>query len=271
MKEVKPDAVAHFAALAYIEESMNDPAAYYSVNTSGSLNVLNAMKDTGVSAIVFSSTCATYGVPHKNFIDESHPQMPINPYGRSKFFVEQIIKDFGSAYNIRSVCLRYFNAAGGDTEALIGERHVPETHVIPLAIRGALRKNFVFTIYGNDYATRDGTCVRDFVHVCDLANAHRRALDHLLNGGQSDVFNLGSGTGTTVSEIADAVERVTTMRIKRRVGPRRIGDPPQLVAHAAKAERILGWKAERSGIDDIISDAYKWHLIEDKRLSRIGE
>ncbi len=267
MREAAPDAVAHFAALAYVGESVTDPAAYYRTNALGALNILDAMRAAGVGKIVFSSTCATYGVPDGNAIGEDHPQTPINPYGWSKLFVEKMLADFGAAYDIRSVCLRYFNAAGADPEAEIGERHEPETHVIPLAINGALSDDFVFTIHGNDYDTRDGTCVRDFIHVRDLADAHKRALDYLSGGGGSDVFNLGTGNGTTVTEIADAVERVTGRQMKRATGPRRAGDPPQLVAQAGKAASVLGWTAARSSIDEIISDAVRWHSIDGQYLA----
>jgi UDP-arabinose 4-epimerase len=267
MQAAAPDAVAHFAALAYVGESVSDPGTYYRTNTFGALNVLEAMRASDVGSIVFSSTCATYGVPETGFIDESHPQAPINPYGWSKLFVEKILADFGNAYGMRSVCLRYFNAAGGNPDAGIGERHEPETHVIPLALRGAMREDFEFTVHGNDYETKDGTCVRDFIHVSDLADAHMRALDYLSAGGASDVFNLGTGNGTTVKEIADAVERVTGRQLKRVIGPRRAGDPPQLVARAAKAASVLGWTPRRSGIDDILSDAFRWHSVDDYRVA----
>jgi UDP-arabinose 4-epimerase len=270
MQDATPDAVAHFAALAYVGESASDPGTYYRANTFGALNVLEAMRASGVENIVFSSTCATYGVPETDFIDEAHPQAPINPYGWSKLFVEKMLADFGNAYGMRSVCLRFFNAAGGAQNSGIGERHEPETHVIPLAIRGALRDDFVFTIHGDDYGTRDGTCVRDFIHVSDLADAYRRAIEYLSSGGASDVFNLGTGNGTKVKEIADAVERVTGRPLTRVVGPRRAGDPPQLVARAEKASNVLGWTPQRSGIDDILSDAFRWHSFDDRRLAKPG-
>jgi UDP-glucose-4-epimerase GalE len=192
-------------------------------------------------------------------MDESHPQEPINPYGRSKLMVEHILADYAAAHPIRYVALRYFNAAGADLDGQIGERHEPETHVIPLAIRAALDEDFVFTILGTDFDTRDGTAVRDYVHVTDLADAHCRALAHLVAGGQSDVFNLGTGVGTTVAEIVAAVEQAAGRALPKRFGPRRPGDPPALVAAAEKAERILGWRPKHSDITSIIASAWRWH------------
>jgi UDP-arabinose 4-epimerase len=259
MQDAKPDAVAHFAALAYVGESVADPGTYYRVNAAGALNILDAMRSCDVSEIVFSSTCATYGVPVRTPIDEDHPQAPINPYGWSKLFVEKMLADHDRAHGIRHVALRYFNAAGADPDGAIGERHEPETHVIPLAIRGAMQDGYAFTIHGGDYETRDGTAVRDYIHVSDLADAHLRALDHLSAGGHSDVFNLGTGVGTSVRDIADAVERAAGRPIARRLGPRREGDPPALVASAHKAARLLDWRPQRSSIDAIIADAWRWH------------
>lgn len=257
--QVKPDAVAHFAALAYVGESVENPALYYRNNTVGTLNLMDAMRGGGVDKLLFSSTCATYGVPTRVPIDETQPQSPINPYGWSKLFVEQMLADFSVAHPFRYVALRYFNAAGADASGEIGERHEPETHAIPLAIQGALRKDCVFTIFGDDFDTRDGTGLRDYVHVTDLADAHKRALDYLMKGGKSDVFNLGTGTGTTVAEIAAAVERVAGKPISRKVGPRRAGDPPALYASNAKAREVLGWEPKHSAIDNIIRTAWRWH------------
>jgi UDP-arabinose 4-epimerase len=259
MEAVRPDAVAHFAAVAYVGESVELPGLYYRNNALGTLNILDAMLAAGVQRILFSSTCATYGAPVRTPIDESHPQNPINPYGWSKLIVEKMLADYGAAHDIRSIALRYFNAAGADPDGEIGERHEPETHVIPLAIRGALNDDYAFTIFGDDFDTRDGTAVRDYVHVADLGDAHCRALDRLLEGGESDVFNLGTGVGTTVREIADAVERVAGRKLPRTVGPRRPGDPAALVASAEKAERVLGWRPRHSDIDTIIRSAWRWH------------
>jgi UDP-arabinose 4-epimerase len=259
MEAVRPDAVAHFAAVAYVGESVELPGLYYRNNALGTLNILDAMLAAGVQRILFSSTCATYGAPVRTPIDESNPQNPINPYGWSKLIVEKMLADYGAAHDIRSIALRYFNAAGADPDGEIGERHEPETHVIPLAIRGALNDDYAFTIFGDDFDTRDGTAVRDYVHVADLADAHCRALDRLMEGGESDVFNLGTGVGTTVKEIADAVERVAGRKLPRTVGPRRPGDPAALVASAEKAERLLGWRPRHSDIDTIIRSAWRWH------------
>lgn len=257
--KVKPDAIAHFAAFAYVGESVENPALYYRNNTTGTLNLMEAMRDGGVEQLLFSSTCATYGVPSRVPIDEMHPQSPINPYGWSKLFVERMLADFAVAHPFRYVALRYFNAAGADASGEIGERHEPETHAIPLAIQGALQPDYTFTIFGDDFDTRDGTGLRDYIHVTDLADAHRRAVDYLMRGGKSDVFNLGTGIGTTVAEIAAAVERVAGRPVPRKVGPRRAGDPPALYASNAKAREILGWDPQHSDIDNIIRTAWRWH------------
>lgn len=262
MARVKPDAVAHFAAFAYVGESVEEPGMYYRNNSLGTLNILDAMRANAIKNIVFSSTCATYGVPVRTPIDEEHPQSPINPYGWSKFIVEKMLADYSVAHDLRYAAMRYFNAAGADPDGTIGERHEPETHVIPLAIRGALKDDYTFTIFGNDFDTRDGTGLRDYIHVADLADAHCRALEYLLGGGASDVFNLGTGNGTTVEEIAAAVEYVSGKKLPRKIGPRRAGDPPALVASAEKAERILGWKPQHSDIKNIIASAWRWHAQE---------
>ena len=260
--QVQPDAIAHFAALAYVGESVEDPGLYYRNNTTGTMTLLDAMVDGGVDKLIFSSTCATYGVPDRVPMDETTPQSPINPYGWSKLFVEKMLDDYGAAHGLRSVKLRYFNAAGADFDAETGERHEPETHLIPLAIRGMMADGFELTVFGDDYDTRDGTCVRDYIHVMDLADAHARALDYLQEGGASNVFNLGTGTGTTVMEIIEAVERVSGKPVKRTIGPRRAGDPPALVASAEKAREIIGWQAQHSDIDTIIKSAWAWHRKE---------
>jgi UDP-arabinose 4-epimerase len=259
MDRVKPDAVAHFAALIAVGESVSQPDLYYRNNTVGSLNIVEAMLKTGVNKILFSSTCATYGQPVRIPLDEDHPQAPLNPYGWSKLFVERMLADVAAAHPLRYVALRYFNAAGADASGEIGERHEPETHAIPLVIQGALKPDYVFTIFGDDFDTRDGTGLRDYIHVTDLGDAHKRAVDYLMAGGASEVFNLGTGTGTTVEELAAAVERVSGRKVARRIGPRRAGDAPALVAAADKARRILGWEPKHSSIDNIVATAWRWH------------
>lgn len=266
MQEAKPDAVAHFAALTSVAESVSDPAWYYENNSVGAWNILQAMRDSGTSRIIFSSTAATYGEPQYTPIDEAHPQSPINPYGWSKLMVEKMLHDFAPAYGASYAALRYFNAAGADPQAEIGERHEPETHVIPLAARGALSGDYAFTIFGDDYPTRDGTALRDYIHVADLADAHARAVEHLLNGGESGAFNLGTGVGTTVNEIAAAVSKAAGRELPRAYGPRRAGDPPALVASNAKAREVLGWTPTR-GIDEIVADAWRWHVKDAVRES----
>jgi UDP-arabinose 4-epimerase len=258
MAEHKPDVVAHFAALTYVGESVGDPAAYYENNGKGTWNILEAMRACGCRNIIFSSTAATYGEPLETPMPETHRQQPINPYGWSKLMVERMLADYAPAYGLRFAALRYFNAAGADPEGEIGERHEPETHVIPLAARGALSDDYQFTIFGDDFPTRDGTCVRDYVHVADLADAHLKAAEHLQAGGEGGFFNLGTGVGTTVKEIADAIEKVSGKPLKRAVGPRRPGDPPTLVASNARAREVLGWEPRRSDIDSIIADAWAW-------------
>ncbi|RIJ23786.1 UDP-glucose 4-epimerase GalE [Henriciella barbarensis] len=266
LRDAKPDAVAHFAAFAYVAESMKQPEIYYQNNVAGTLSLLEAMRAADVRRLVFSSSCATYGV-HEELITEETPQAPINPYGASKMIAERMIRDFGMAHGLKSVILRYFNAGGADPAGEIGERHDPEPHVIPLAIMGAMDGTFTFTINGTDFDTRDGTPVRDYVHVSDLADAHWRALDYLDAGGESDVFNLGTGRGVSVSELADAVSRVAGKSVPRQSGARRPGDPPSLVASAAKAERVLGWRPQRSDIDTILETAWAWHQ-KDNHKSR---
>jgi UDP-arabinose 4-epimerase len=262
MAQVRPDAVAHFAAFAYVGESVSDPGLYYRNNTLGSMAILDAMKANGVDKLIFSSTCATYGVPETVPMTEDTPQRPINPYGWSKLFVEQMLDDYHRAHGIAAVKLRYFNAAGADGDSETGERHEPETHLIPLALQGQLRDGFDLTVFGDDFDTRDGTCVRDYVHVTDLADAHARALDYLEAGGAANVFNLGTGTGTSVMEIVDAVGRVTGTPVRHKIGPRRAGDPPALVASAEKARDVLGWVPRHSDIDTIIRTAWGWHQKE---------
>jgi UDP-glucose-4-epimerase GalE len=217
------------------------------------------MRAASVDKMVFSSSCATFGEPQAQLIDESHPQSPINPYGWSKLICEKILRDHDVAYGIKSVALRYFNAAGDDPDLDTGERHEPETHMIPLAIRAALAEDGGFRINGDDFDTPDGTAVRDYVHVADLADAHCLALNHLFAGGASDAFNLGTGEGLSVRQILDRTEQISGRTIRREIGPRRPGDPGSLVASPAKAGQLLGWTPRRSNIDDILKSAWRWH------------
>jgi len=255
----RPDVVAHFAAYAYVGESVEQPGLYYRNNTVATLVMLEEMLKAGVDKIIFSSTCATYGVPQRSPLDEQHPQLPINPYGWSKLMIERMLHDFGAAHGLNAAVLRYFNAAGADPEGQIGERHEPETHVIPLAIEAALRRDRTFTINGTDFDTRDGSAVRDYVHVSDLAQAHVLAGEKLLHEPGTHVYNLGTGEGTTVKELADAVGRISGAKLDVAYGPRRPGDPPALVASAVKAQKELGWAPELSQIDTIIETALAWH------------
>lgn len=264
LHRVKPDAVAHFAAFAYVAESMAAPEIYYRNNVRGTMSLLDAMVETGVQQMVFSSSCATYGLSDA-LITEETPQNPINPYGETKLICEKMIRDYGDAHGIRSTLLRYFNAAGCDPDGETGERHDPEPHVIPLAIRGAMDGTFTFNILGGDYDTPDGTCVRDYVHVSDLADAHLRALSYLGEGGASDVFNLGTGHGSSVLELANAVSKVAGKEVPRVIADRRPGDPPSLVASADKAARILGWHPERSDLETILQTAWAWFQSEQSR------
>ena len=255
----RPRAVLHFAAFAYVGESVTDPALYYRNNVGGTLSLLEAMRAAGVRTLVFSSTCATYGAATTVPIVEECPQSPINPYGRSKLMIEQVLADYDQAYDFRSVCLRYFNAAGADPDGELGEEHEPEPHLIPLVLEAAAGRRPSVSIFGNDYPTRDGTCVRDYIHVTDLAQAHALALRHLLGGGASVNLNLGNGAGYSVREVIDAAEKVTGRKIPVVHGPRRPGDPPELVGSAAKARALLGWRPEHASIESIIGTAWAWH------------
>lgn len=256
--KTRPDLVAHFAAFAYVGESVDDPAIYYRNNCVGTLNLLDTMVAYGVGPILFSSTCATYGNPKHLPIGEDHPQAPINPYGRSKLFVEHMIRDCCAAYGLRSVTLRYFNAAGADPDGEIGERHEPETHAIPLAIEAAVEPNAHFTVFGTDFDTRDGSALRDYIHVSDLAEAHVAAGEFLLANGGSHVFNLGTGVGTTVLELVAAIGKATGRRPDVKLGDRRAGDPGALVASFDKARDVLGWEPRFSSIDRIVETALAW-------------
>ncbi|WOH57314.1 MULTISPECIES: UDP-glucose 4-epimerase GalE [Bradyrhizobium] len=254
----KPDLIAHFAAFAYVGESVADPGLYYTNNTAGTLALLESMRATGCRHLLFSSTCASYGVPRTLLIDEMHPQSPINPYGWSKMIIERMLEDYGRAYGLASVSLRYFNAAGCDPEGEIGERHEPESHVIPLLIEAARNPERPFTVFGTDFATPDGSAIRDYVHVNDLARAHLLAGEMLVAREGVHTFNLGTGIGTSVFELVEAVKRVVGISPCLRLGPRREGDPAVLVASYAKAERELRWKPEHSQLDFLLRTALNW-------------
>lgn len=254
----KPAAILHFAALIEVGESVKDPVAFYENNVVGTLTLLSAAQAAGVKAFVFSSTCATYGLPQSVPLDESHRQVPINPYGRTKYIVEQALADYDQYKGLRSVILRYFNAAGADFEGRIGEWHTPETHAIPLAIDAALGRRQGFKVFGSDYDTRDGTCVRDYIHVLDLADAHVRAVEYLLDGGDSVALNLGTGTGTTVKELLGTIETVSNRPFPVEYVGRREGDSTTLVANNDKARDILGWSPQYD-LTEIIQSAWNWH------------
>ena len=253
------DAVMHFCALSQVGESVRHPYAYYENNVTGTLNLLEAMRHASVDRLVFSSTAAVYGLPVADYLDESHPTSPISPYGASKLMVERMLADAAQAYGLRSVALRYFNAAGADPDGEIGESHTPETHLIPNVLRNALGEGNGLRIFGNDYGTRDGTCVRDYVHVADLASAHLLAMRYLDAHDGAHHFNLGSGHGYSVMEVIDAACRVTGKSIPFTVEPRRAGDPPTLVADSSRAADVLGWRPSFDAMPAIIETAWRWH------------
>lgn len=253
------EAVMHFAAYAYVGESVIDPEKYYFNNVACTLNLLHTMRKHGCKKIIFSSTCATYGEPAQVPITEDMPQDPINPYGFTKLVVERILKDYHSAYGLEYAILRYFNAAGADPDGEIGECHNPETHIIPLVMDAASGKRSDIKVFGTDYPTPDGSCVRDYIHVTDLAQAHLLALKYLENGRESDYFNLGNERGTSVLEVIDAVKRVTGKDFQVTYAPRRSGDPAILVGSSEKVRKVLGWKPEYADIDTIVRHAWEWH------------
>lgn len=252
-------AVMHFAAYAYVGESVRDPGKYYHNNVVGTLTLLEAMLAASVKTFVFSSTCATYGIPTTIPIPETHPQNPINPYGTSKLMVEQMLSDFDAAHNFKSVSFRYFNAAGADPSGGLGEDHTPETHLIPLTLFAALGKRDAISVFGTDYPTPDGTCIRDYIHVSDLATAHILGLEYLLSGQPSAVFNLGNGNGFSVQQVIDTAQQVTGRTIKTVAGDRRPGDPPVLVGSSEKARTILGWQPQYPDLETILRHAWVWH------------
>ena len=263
----RADAIMHFAAHAYVGESVTNPRKYFHNNVEGGLSLLNAALETGVSKIVFSSTCAVYGEVAKVPIEENVPRQPVNPYGVSKLFFEQALEAYDRAYGFRYASLRYFNAAGADESGQIGELHDPETHLIPLALRATSGEGPELQVFGWDYPTPDGTCIRDYIHVNDLATAHVKALEHLAAGKESFAVNVGTGHGASIREVISAVEKVTGKPVPHRLVARRRGDPPALVANPAKAQSLMNWKATR-GLDEIVSTAWSWE--EHRRTVKVG-
>lgn len=256
----QPDAVLHFASFIQVGESVKRPDMYYRNNVTNTLNLLDAMVKHDVKQFIFSSTAAVFGEPEYVPIDEQHQKSPLNPYGQSKLMVEEILEDYDKAFGLKSVCLRYFNAAGADPEGELGERHDPETHLIPLILQAASGRRPDINVFGRDYDTPDGTCVRDYIHIVDLCSAHLLALDYLVQGGDSNRFNLGNGAGFSVQEVISAVERVTGRNVNVVDGPRRDGDPASLVADATKARSQLGWAPTFIELDTIVKHAWQWEL-----------
>jgi UDP-glucose 4-epimerase len=264
LQQKQIEAVVHFAACSLVGESVADPLKYYRRNVGGTAGLVEAMRQAKVTRLVFSSTAAVYGDPVRTPIDEAHPTQPVNPYGSSKLAIERMLAECSTAYGIGAVVLRYFNAAGADPSGELGERHDPETHLIPLVLQAASGRRPSISVFGNDWPTRDGSCVRDYIHVSDLCVAHQLALDWLAAGGRYECFNLGNGEGATVLEVIEAARRVTGRTIKMVQAQRRAGDPPSLVADASKARRVLGWQPARADIEGIVRDAWKY---EQRRAS----
>lgn len=258
LSKYKIDAVVHFAAFAYVGESVEDPGLYYTNNVTGSINLIKAINKAGIKKFIFSSTCSLYGNPNQVPISESEPTKPINPYAQTKLMIEKVLADFDLSHNLKYAALRYFNAAGADFEGEIGESHDPEPHLIPIVLQTALGKREHIKIFGDDYDTPDGTCIRDYIHVYDLADAHLKALEYLVRGENSDFFNLGTGDGNSVKELIDKAREVTGKEIKSVIAERRAGDPAVLVADNKKAKNILGWNPKYN-LDDIIKSAWNWH------------
>jgi UDP-glucose 4-epimerase len=254
------DAVMHFASFIQVGESVQHPDKYYRNNVTNTLGLLNAMRAHGVNKFIFSSTAATFGEPQYTPINERHPQQPINPYGRTKLMVEQALADYDKAYGIKSVCLRYFNAAGADPEGQLGERHDPETHLIPLVLQAASGRRPHISVFGRDYDTPDGTCIRDYIHIQDLCSAHWLALQSLMNGADSQAYNLGNGNGFSVQEVIDTAEQVTGRKIPVVNAARREGDPARLVADSTLARKQLGWQPQYADLATIIAHAWKWEM-----------
>ncbi len=253
------DAVMHFSSFIEVGESVTNPEKYYTNNVVNTMNLLKVMLKHNVKKFIFSSTCATYGVPQKIPLTEDHPQNPINPYGWTKLMVERILKDYDTAYGLKSIILRYFNASGADESGLIGENHNPESHLIPLILDAAIGKREDIKIYGTDYDTPDGTCIRDYIHVNDLADAHIKALEYLNENNTSNEFNLGNGKGFSVREVIESVKKVTGRQFKVSETPRREGDPAVLIGSAQKAKDLLGWNPQYVQIDQIVETAWNWH------------
>jgi UDP-glucose-4-epimerase GalE len=251
------EAVMHFAALAYVGESVTDPRKYFQNNVQSAMILLNAVLDSQVRQFIFSSTCAVYGTPAKMPITEDTPRSPVNPYGASKLAFEYALEAYDRAYGLRYVTLRYFNAAGADENGRVGELHSPETHLIPCAFEAISQKRPALEIYGDDYPTPDGTCVRDYIHVSDLAEAHVMGIEYLLRGGESVKLNLGTGQGASVKQVVSTIEKITGQKVPRRMVPRRPGDPSELVADPTRAQQLFKWKAKRS-LEDIVATAWAW-------------
>jgi UDP-glucose 4-epimerase len=258
LRERRFDAVMHFASHIQVGESVQDPGKYYRNNVVNTLNLLDAMRQAGVMRFIFSSTAAIFGEPQTERIAEDHRQQPINPYGRSKLMVEQALADYDRAYGLRSVCLRYFNAAGADPEGQLGERHEPETHLIPLVLQAASGRRPHISVFGQDYDTPDGTCIRDYVHIHDLCQAHGLALQSLMAGDPSQAYNLGNGHGFSVNEVIEAARRVTGRDIAVQYAPRRPGDPARLVADSTLAQRRLDWRPQYAALDTLVEHAWRW-------------
>jgi len=259
IRTYKPIAVFHFSAFTYVGESVTEPKKYYQNNVVGTINLLDSIIEMGVKSFIFSSTCATFGIPQTEFLSETHPQNPINPYGMSKLIIEKCIADYSRAYDLKSVIFRYFNAAGADPDGEIGEDHQPETHLIPIVLDVALKKREFVSIFGDDYPTPDGTCIRDYIHINDLGSAHLLGLEYLIKKGETTSFNLGNGQGFSVKEIISKTEEITGHSIPTQISPRRAGDPPKLVGDSEKARSVLGWNPQFHRIEDIISTAWNWH------------
>ncbi len=266
MIKYQPKAVIHFAAFAYVGESVNDPSKYYQNNVAGTLILLDAMREYNIHQIVFSSTCATYGIPTTVPITEAVPEHPINPYGHGKLMIERILQDYDRAYNLRSISLRYFNAAGADMEGEIGEDHNPETHLIPLVLQAAAGISPCITVFGDDYDTPDGTCIRDYIHVDDLADAHVKALNSLENGKQTTALNLGTGKGFSIRDVIETARRISQKDVSVVMGERRAGDPPCLVADANEARKQLDWEPAHTQLEPIVSSAWKWLMKDQSNL-----
>lgn len=258
LRERRFDAVMHFASHIQVGESVQDPGKYYRNNVVNTLNLLDAMRQAGVMRFIFSSTAAIFGEPQTERIAEEHRKQPINPYGRSKLMVEQALEDYDRAYGLRSVCLRYFNAAGADPDGQLGERHEPETHLIPLVLQAASGRRPHISVFGQDYDTPDGTCIRDYVHIHDLCQAHGLALQSLMAGDPSQAYNLGNGHGFSVNEVIEAARRVTGRDIAVQYAPRRPGDPARLVADSTQAQRRLDWRPQYAALDTLVEHAWRW-------------